>query len=373
MISKFNLSADELRYLAAHGADFGQFDFNHIPLKIVPESKDWFQIWETLLDAVVFRNIYNQRDVRLVDVFTAASEQDAEAAKKALTDWTGWDKKELDTLAGPNGLNLTLKSFSTGNKWIELHEAFQAMKRLGIAAEQFCALIRSDIGSQAKVLRQMIKARHKEEEWLKIARPLRDELREKQRSALVSFLVYTNSLDSPNDLFEILLIDVEMSPCMMTSRIKQAISSVQLFIQRCLMNLESKVELSRDDAEEWKWRKNYRVWEANRKVFLYPENWIEPELRDDKSLFFEELENDLLQNEITDEKVEKAFEKYLHKLDEVSRLEIAGMYEQKEEWFEPTDKKTKSYILHVFGRTRGLPHHTSPPWLTGRIGAVDQI
>jgi AAA+ superfamily predicted ATPase len=29
----------------------------------------------------------------------------------------------------------------------------------------------------------------------------------------------------------------------------------------------------------WAWRKNYRVWEANRQVFLYPENWIEPELR----------------------------------------------------------------------------------------------
>lgn len=29
----------------------------------------------------------------------------------------------------------------------------------------------------------------------------------------------------------------------------------------------------------WEWRKNYRVWEANRKVFVYPENWIEPELR----------------------------------------------------------------------------------------------
>ena len=30
---------------------------------------------------------------------------------------------------------------------------------------------------------------------------------------------------------------------------------------------------------EWERRKNYRVWDANRKIFLYPENWIEPELR----------------------------------------------------------------------------------------------
>ena len=30
---------------------------------------------------------------------------------------------------------------------------------------------------------------------------------------------------------------------------------------------------------EWTWQKNYRVWDANRRIFLYPENWIEPELR----------------------------------------------------------------------------------------------
>jgi SpoVK/Ycf46/Vps4 family AAA+-type ATPase len=35
----------------------------------------------------------------------------------------------------------------------------------------------------------------------------------------------------------------------------------------------------RKTEAEWEWRKRYRVWDANRKIFLYPENWIEPELR----------------------------------------------------------------------------------------------
>jgi hypothetical protein len=35
----------------------------------------------------------------------------------------------------------------------------------------------------------------------------------------------------------------------------------------------------RQTETAWQWRKNYRVWDANRKIFLYPENWIEPELR----------------------------------------------------------------------------------------------
>ena len=30
-------------------------------------------------------------------------------------------------------------------------------------------------------------------------------------------------------------------------------------------------------AGKWEWRKRYRVWEASRKVFVCPENWLEPE------------------------------------------------------------------------------------------------
>src|SRR5215470_13898469 len=117
-----------------------------------------------------------------------------------------------------------------------------------------------------------------------------------------------------------------MAPCFVTSRTKQAISSVQLFIDRVLLNLEHPnmdeqqpaLTLSTDLAKQWRqWRKLYRVWEANRKIFLYPENWIEPELRDDKSPFFVELENELLQNEVTQETAEAAFLNYLHKLDQV--------------------------------------------------------
>ena len=38
-------------------------------------------------------------------------------------------------------------------------------------------------------------------------------------------------------------------------------------------------ELSRKTGAQWVWRKNYRVWDASRRIFLYPENWVEPELR----------------------------------------------------------------------------------------------
>lgn len=38
---------------------------------------------------------------------------------------------------------------------------------------------------------------------------------------------------------------------------------------------------------DWTWLKRFRVWEANRKVFVEPENYLEPELRDDKTPQFE--------------------------------------------------------------------------------------
>src|SRR5262245_11337216 len=129
-----------------------------------------------------------------------------------------------------------------------------------------------------------------------------------------------------------------------------------MFVQRCLMNLERDVAANVQVDKrwnEWKWMKNYRVWEANRKVFLYPENWIEPELRDDKSPFFKELENELMQNEVTLDTAEAAFLSYLEKLDVLARLEIVGTYHQVE-----TDGQGQKMIdqLHVIERTRGTPH-----------------
>ncbi|MBC7601768.1 MAG: hypothetical protein H7255_03790, partial [Ramlibacter sp.] len=149
---------------------------------------------------------------------------------------------------------------------------------------------------------------------------------------------------SADDLYTRFLIDVQMCSCQLTSRIKQAISSVQLYVQRCLMGLEAGVVPSDPLWKRWNgWMKNYRVWEANRKIWLYPENWIEPELRDDKSPFFKDLESELLQSDIDNDAAEQALKRYLEKLHQVGQLEIVGTYEDE-------DKN-----LHVFGRTFHTP------------------
>ena len=79
-------------------------------------------------------------------------------------------------------------------------------------------------------------------------KPINDEMRGLQRDALVAYILHqmrenptTAHIDTPDKLFEYFLMDVQMEPCMQTSRIRHALSSVQLFIERCLMNLEPRV------------------------------------------------------------------------------------------------------------------------------------
>jgi hypothetical protein len=71
----------------------------------------------------------------------------------------------------------------------------------------------------------------------------------------------------------------------LTSRIRQAIFAVQIFIQRCLMGFEIKhgVAPGQIDAEEWKTISRQAVWAARGKALLYPEELLNPAWRDNKS------------------------------------------------------------------------------------------
>jgi len=215
---------------------------------------------------------------------------------------------------------------------LRLARAMEIQRRVGVAPATLNVWASGTPDSDgAAAIVQAVKARYDESRWLEVAGQLNDPLRAERRDALVSYLLPRMrdlGVRNRNQLFEYFLIDVDMNPCMLTSRVRQAIGAVQTFFQRCLMNLEPKVPPRVIDDNDWKWMKYYRVWEANRKVFLYPENWIEPELRDDKSPLFEVLERTILQQEIKNDNVEAAFADYLEGLDEIARLDVRAV------WFE---------------------------------------
>ena len=137
-----------------------------------------------------------------------------------------------------------------------------------------------------------------------------------------------NPFDTPDSLLAYFLLDVETQPPVQTSRIRLALSQVQLFIERVLLSLEPAVAAADIDASRWEWTKRYRLWEANRLVFLEPQNWLYPELRDNQSPFFQQMMSTLLQGDITDDAAASAYLDYLTSLEEVAKLEPCGLYYQ---------------------------------------------
>ena len=192
--------------------------------------------------------------------------------------------------------------------------------------------------------------------WASVARPIRDPVRKAQRDALVAWHIANppegQTFDDAEDVYQYFLIDVSMNPEMLTSRIVQASCTVQLFIHRCLFGLESPIcdWFNDEDRTEWEWMRTYRIWEAARKVFLYPENWIEPELRDDKTPLFTALERELSQGDVTADRVEQVTLDYLDRLHAVASLQVLACYVQKED-----DADGSIDYLHVFARSYSNP------------------
>ncbi|NER88851.1 hemopexin repeat-containing protein [Moorena sp. SIO3A2] len=204
---------------------------------------------------------------------------------------------------------------------------------------------------------------------------IRDELNLIKRDALLPYAIHKDQeVNNARELYQKLLIDVEMGSEASTSKIKEAIAAVQLFMHRYFINLES-AELKPDQAQRrqdllnrWEWMKNYRVWEANRKVFLYPENYIRAELRDTKTPEFKALEQELLQGELNEANVTQAFNRFIDQYTELSQLKVAGGYV----YDHPDNPDDKNIVL--FGHTISEPrryYYRSATFINGETDSVN--
>ncbi|WP_421897040.1 interleukin-like EMT inducer domain-containing protein [Marinoscillum sp.] len=155
--------------------------------------------------------------------------------------------------------------------------------------------------------------------------PLSLKLEEHLRDHLVPAVMNHFDVTSVNELYEYLLIDVEVSGVVMTSMVKEAISAAQLYIYRCLHQQEARVSVEPALSVVWTWMRAYREWQANREVLLYPENYIEPDLRKNKTQLFAKLQNDLKQIDLTDDtKVEVVFREYMNGFATEGQLEVVS-------------------------------------------------
>jgi hypothetical protein len=358
VVRRLALDPDALRWVHEHREALRLLDLDALPITARSGSSPLLPDLMRLVDVARLRDLVPPGDVTPFDLlgdalaFDAAVD-DAEAAEQALlariAELTAWPFAELQLLAGADGLRLHFPGdYASGLALRRLAACVAMMRRLGASAATLVEWSAPAVSqSNALAIRAALKSRFDAAQWLDVVRSISDALRERRRDALVAYLVGRDDrFNDADDLYERFLIDPAMSACMLTSRVKQAISSVQLFVQRVLLNLEPGLTLSEEATRRWStWMKAFRRWEVTRKIFLWPENWIVPELRDDKSPLFREMERTLLQNEVRAETVEDAYRHYLEQLSEVARLEIAGVHHQRQ-----------GRILHVVGRTRGDPH-----------------
>jgi hypothetical protein len=362
LLKKWKITLEELERIVALTAGAQLLDFLTLPLDDAGPIASIEELLRTS-SLLRLRDTLPETETTLLEVLerlsAGATAADFAADIQRLNeDWLATDVSELiasldlafpaDYLLAENGERLRRAFYFIDN----LHSTAATVETFAAATMNV---------EHASTMKELLRAKFGEDTWLTLSAEIQDVLRERKRDALVAYLLTHPQPDPPsgkwenaNDLYAYYLLDVEMSSCQLTSRLVQGSGSIQLFVQRCFMGLEPDVVVKADgdDGDSawrwWKWMSKYRVWEANRKVFLWPENWIEPELKKDRSQFFKDLENELTQNEINQYTVEAAFTSYLEKLDGVAQLEIAGFYHEDD---------GDNAIIHVFGRTPGAEPH----------------
>ena len=353
LVNGFTLNARDLKYLSDHNADFDHFDLSALPLTKSPPNPVLFTQWSRLYDFAALRDQLpsTEEGPDLAGVLGAAAAGPAGTLSAATVDaYRALTGVDLTEAAGV--LNLTdggLRN-EAGLARVQALLDLARITHVTPATLQNWATTAAHLGP-AEEIKRIVKARYDEATWPTVARPLNDALRDHSRNALVAYLLPRLGLENSDQLYELLLIDVNMGTCMNTSRIVQAAAAVQLFVQRCLLGVEDGVAVSAIDPRRWDWMSSYRLWEANRQVYLFPENWLEPSLRDDKSPFFKELESDLLQTDLTTASAQDSFLNYLYKLDEVARLDLVGLCLQ-----DKSSGNLADDVVHLFGRTIHHPH-----------------
>ncbi len=350
LVAMLGLAPSEVIALSRHRKNFGGFDLGLLP------SREGAAFPPTLFEGV--RRAAGHRALaigmrvpseRLLPVYAAAVRGDASGAMAVLATLARRDPAEVAAIAEhlwPTGRALTSEE-PVGRLW----EALQVVARLGVSVPDVLRWASpAPTEADARQVRDAVRARHDDAAWRVVARSVYDDIRRHKRDALVVHVMHRLGVDQPEDLFDRFLVDPMTEPVVETSRLRLAISAVQLFVQRCLLNLESEVKPGSIDAERWKWMRRYRLWDANRRIFLFPENWLEPEFRDDRSHLFDALQSTLLEGDIDDDAAEDAMFTYLQGLGEIAHLTVVATCG------EPNPLDPEGTTLHVIARTANRPY-----------------
>lgn len=151
-----------------------------------------------------------------------------------------------------------------------------------------------------------------------------------RREALISnylslhdFGNHNGSVNNADDLYEYLLLDTEVSELVTTTKLGEAISSLQLYIHRAIEGYDGEMtNASSDyfskDSFLYNWdmyNKRYSTWAGKEKLRFYAGNYVDPTLRSNRTALFDSLSQRLNQGKLTDELVAEAVKDYISQYD----------------------------------------------------------
>lgn len=349
LMSKFKINIDTLKLIATEvkDCDYPKLGF------VTWHNKEWVKelaylaIW--IDETKSLRNLNLWLTLRHIEKETTLPL----ITQKAIAKWKQIDLAQVSTIVVKTSSIKDVKNLWDRIDWgKKLNLSSQLIDRLKTNNSV------NDLKIQSQTLQNAIRSKFNDNEtWEIQIQDIKNKLSSNKRDALCNYVIFNQALrlknfgfDDREDLYRYFLLDVSMGDCFTLPRIVAATNSLQVYIHRCMMGFEQSkdetisVLLDMDEKEEWEWRKNYRVWEANRKIFLYPENYIEPEIRDNKSPEFKELEDELLQQKLNMEVVENAYKKYIQQIMTLAELKIAGAYHD-----------TEYNRIYLFGKTNRQP------------------
>jgi hypothetical protein len=362
----------EFAFIVANAATFGWLDPSALPSSMTSP----YAAVEALLRAIELDQRQSARSPKLFDVLGAwlrpgqlppdvATAIAGTGSVPALADALAASASDVTAIATavaakPPGITAaTLPgSLCDVGMLAQIAAALDVVARFDVRGSTLVLLASAspDDGTAAAAL-GAFQAEYPQASWFGAVRPVEDDLRQRRRDALVAYLLGPGAALAPmftflttDDVFDYFLIDPEMCACGISTRLLQASLAIQQFVQQCFLDLRIQVAVDTTPKawSEWAWRQQFRLWQANREVFLYPENYVLPELRKDASPFFNDLENELRQAACDAELAESAFESYLRKLVDTSHLVVAAHYNQ--------SMPDGSIVLHVFARTHAVPY-----------------
>lgn len=136
-------------------------------------------------------------------------------------------------------------------------------------------------------------------------------------------------LRNRDELYSYLLIDNQVSAQVRTSRLAEAIASLQLYINRALNRMENGTRtdvITRQFFLDWSLYSRYSSWSGVSMLAYYPENYIDPTLRIGQTRMMDELLENISQGKLSQDAVEDAFKTYLTRFETVADLTVVSAY-----------------------------------------------